>query len=700
MSKLSLFFIGIFIILLVVIYYPWFVNANIIGGDWPYFFDETIRALSLFPPSWSSLHGNRVGGIIPSYFLDQYLYFTAFLSSHVLHISWEVGYKALWFGTFLALSVFSSMFLVKAVFFQAKLWQMTLAALIFTTNTYILMVVGGGQMGIALAYAIVPLVLARFLIIVQSSKFKVQSSLVAGLVLAIQVMFDPRITFITMIAIVLFGLINIKNFRKEKSLILFAFVIPGVIAVLLHASWIAPLILFRHNPIEDLGSAIPTVAGLRFFSFASFSQTLSFLHPNWPENIFGKTYFMKPEFLLLPILAFSSLLFLNKSKVKSQKSKVQLKIQKYNNNLTIEQLNNERIIFFVLLGLVGAFLAKGANPPFGEINIWMFEYIPGFAMFRDPTKFYLLTALAYSVLIPFSVYSIYSWTSSKLKTRNSKLESQNYLPFLFLLFTISYLIFLMRPALFGRLGGTFKQHDVPKEYVELKDFLNGQHQFFRTLWIPRQQRFTFVSNTHPAIEAMPLFEAKNSSQIVSRLQGSESQRLLEELSVKYVIIPYDSIGEIFLRDRKYDEKQRIDLEKQLDNIGWLKKIKTGKITVYETYSHRDHFWLDRGGKISYKMVSPTRYLVEISTSASFNPLIFSENYSPYWSARIGEEYITSKKTKYGLNSFRFDKVGKYNVEVSYAQEKYFYYGRLVSFSTVIVLIILLIGIRRRFSFKN
>jgi len=677
-----MFFIGIFIILLAAIYYPWVVNANIIGGDWPYFLNETVRGFPLFPPSWSSVHGNGLGGVIPGYFLDQYLYFTAFLSSHVLHISWEVGYKTFWFGAFLALSVFSSMFLVKTVFFQAKFWQMAVAALIFTTNTYTLMVVGGGQMGIALAYSIAPLVLGMFIKVINHSRFSNQifnfqfsifNSVLAGMVLGVHIMFDPRITFITMIAVVVYYLIN----KFQIVSILYTFVIPGIIAVLLHASWIAPLILFRHNPIEDLGSAIPTIEGLKFFSFASFSQTLSLLHPNWPENIFGKTGFMRSEFILLPIIAYSSLLFLSYKSLKHAEQ------------------NAERrgILFFTLLGLIGAFLAKGANPPFGEINIWMFEYIPGFAMFRDPTKFYILIALSYSILVPFSTYSIYKWLGRSFTSFRMTLS------LLFLIFTISYLIFLMRPAIFGQLGGTFKQHEVPKEYVELKDLLNSQHQFFRTLWVPRRQRFTFVSNIHPAIEAMPLFKATNSAQIVSRLQGSESQRLLEELSVKYVIIPYDSLGEIFLRDRKYDEKQRIDLEKQLDNIGWLKKIKTGKIAIYETYSYRDHFWLDKR-EISYRMVSPTRYLAEISTSTSFSPLIFSENYSPYWTARIGEELITSKKTKDGLNSFTFNKVGKYNVEISYVQEKYFYYGRLLSFSTVIVLVIILIGIRHSLKFRS
>ena len=240
------------------------------------------------------------------------------------------------------------------------------------------------------------------------------------------------------------------------------------------------------------------------------------------------------------------------------------------------------------------------------------------------------------------------------------------------------------PALLGQLGGTFKQNKIPKEYTGLKDFLRNQPDFFRTLWIPRQQRFTFVSSTHPAIEAMPLFEATNSAHTISRLQELESQRFLEKLSVKYVIIPYDSIGEIFLRDRKYDKKQRINLEKQLDNIVWLKKINTGKITIYETQLHRDHFWLEGGGKVAYEMLSPTTYNLDIEISQP-TKLVFSENFSSYWAANEGNSNILSKNYK-GINSFDLNKTGRNRVRVFFSQEKEYIFGRYISLGMAMLLV--------------
>ena len=675
-SLLLQFFIGIIII--VFIFRQWMLSSEIIGGDWPFFFNETLKQFTLFPPAWSLVHGNGLGGTILTYYIDQYLYFTAYLSTGILHIPWAVGYKLFWFGLFIVLSIFSSIYLLRTIFSGSHFWQMGLAAFIFTANTYILMVVGGGQMGVALAYSIAPLVFARFLMIFQNSKFtrfakaparrEVQKSLLAGLVLAAQVMFDPRIAYLSMIAVMAYYLINkfqISPIRQTQGKfqivsMLYTFVIPIGIAVLLHSYWIFPLLVTRTLQVPE---GFISVSGFAFFSFADFSHSLSMLHPNWPENIFGKVYFLKPEFLIFPIIAFSALLF----------------------------TKNRTILFFSSLALLGSFLAKGANPPFGQINEWLFQHFPGMNMFRDPTKWYTLVAISYSILIPFSIGAIYNLIKSQpkfqisnfkfqIKSKSKIFNFQN----LFLVLICFYLIPLIMPALLGQLGGTFKQNKIPKEYTGLKDFLRNQPDFFRTLWIPRQQRFTFVSSTHPAIEAMPLFEATNSAHTISRLQELESQRFLEKLSVKYVIIPYDSIGEIFLRDRKYDKKQRINLEKQLDNIVWLKKINTGKITIYETQLHRDHFWLEGGGKVAYEMLSPTTYNLDIEISQP-TKLVFSENFSSYWAANEGNSNILSKNYK-GINSFDLNKTGRNRVRVFFSQEKEYIFGRYISLGMAMLLV--------------
>ena len=220
---------------------------------------------------------------------------------------------------------------------------------------------------------------------------------------------------------------------------------------------------------------------------------------------------MKPEFLVLPILAYASLLFLSNSKFQIPNSK-QIQNSKFQiqKSFAAQQLNNKTILFFAFLGLVGAFFAKGVNAPFSELNSWIFEYVPGMNLFRDPTKFYLLISISYSVLIPFSIGRIYAWFSSHTKFSIFNFQFSNKPQFFnfqncFLLFAFCFLLFLIRPAVFGQLGGTFVRFELPVEYVKLKDFLHREPGFFRTLWIPRQHRFSYYSLTNVPVEAEPLF---------------------------------------------------------------------------------------------------------------------------------------------------------------------------------------------------
>lgn len=355
-----------FFAFVLVVFKGWFTIQPLSAGDWSFLFEENIKEFSFLPTI-------RPGVYFPLKFFYQG---TAKILSN-LSFSWPLIERLVWFWPFLVLTIFSSWYLAKTLFPKEKIIQF-FAPFIYLFNTYILMVIGGGQMGVALAYALAPLVLSIFVKTIQTSSVKRQAS--ASLILALQVMFDPRISFLTLGAVALYGLVN-RGLRSLKKLAL-----PVLIAFSFHSIWLLSMLKMGQT-------ALPATYGesgwVGFLSFANFSESFSLLHPHWPENIFGKTYLMRPEFLILPILAFGSLLFLNKKKSKNS------------------QFDNSTILYFVLLALIGAFLAKGSNPPFGEIYVWLFKNFPGMMMFRDPSKFYTLIVLSYSVLIPYSLKEIY-----------------------------------------------------------------------------------------------------------------------------------------------------------------------------------------------------------------------------------------------------------------------------------------------------
>ena len=217
------------------------------------------------------------------------------------------------------------------------------------------------------------------------------------------------------------------------------------------------------------------------------------------------------------------------------------------------------------------------------------------------------------------------------------------------LFFILLWAFTIREAVAGRLTGTFRTHDVPIEYIDLKDKLYNDRNFGRTLWVPRQQRFTYNSHFHPAIESSALFNSTNAAELRVALEADNSQIYLKDLSVKYVIIPFDSIGEIFLDDRKYSSKRRQDYEDVLDKISYLKKIHDVKITIYLTKSFNPLI-ISSSGAVNYKRINSTFY--ELNSYLMPNDIItFGQKFNQSWVLRSHDKKIKSVETKIGFNSF-------------------------------------------------
>lgn len=546
-----------FVLFIVVgfIYRSWFYIFNTLSsGDWPYIFAENIREF-------------RIPTEPPFLWLEPYYQLTSKLGVQVFSLSWEITEKVFWFFPYLIISIISSFLFLKYTSTILRVGKNSLififlGCLIFTTNTYILMLTGGGQMGVAVAYSLTPLVLLQLMKLINLSNFsssKFKFLITSGLILGAQLMFDPRIFLLSILIGLLYFLFMFKdvNFKIFKKII---FVL--IVAIVINFFWILPNFGYFDTEYKSAVDAV----NADYLSFATFSNSISLFHPNWPHNIFGKVGFMKPEFIIIPILAYGSLLLLN--------SKRQLKVQKFKNNLAIKQFSNKAILFFVFLGLLGAFLAKGTNPPFGEIYRRLSD-IPGFSAFRDPTKFYTLVVLSYMVLIPFSLNKL----SEKVLGIKYKVLS------IFSLIFLAYWLILIKPAVFGQLTGTFKPNVVPKEYVAIKDFLNTRSEdLTKTLWVPSIQRFGFNSRSNPAISSMEIFGVSSVSGVLSKFDESKTKQQLMDEEIKYVIIPDDVLGEIFLTDRRHNDRLYIETVKRLKNINWLSELNEddfGKIKIFE-----------------------------------------------------------------------------------------------------------------------
>ena len=607
---------------------------NIAGGDWRFFYPENIAHFIGIPSSWDASLNTGIGQpALNTLWITGYLYLSSTLTKFGL--SWNAISLVCWIIPIIFIG-FISMFLLSRYYWNQGKSEALISAIIYTTNTYFLLIFSGGQLGVAFSYSFVPLVIYKFLKVNKNSNLF--NSLFFGLVLALQIIFDPRITIITgIILIPVIFLSGVNSFLRNFK---YTILIPILIVCLVHAYWILPLVLFYVGK-EISPSIYKSTNDFSFFSFATLENTISLLHPNWPENVFGKVHFMRSEFIIIPIIAFGSTL------VKSGKQ-------------------TKKVVVLIIVASLCTFLAKGSNDPFGFEYIYMLQHVPGFSVFRDPTKFYIPIAISYSLLIPFSLMSLTKF----IERRFGSLKNKNIKPVVMIVFLLFWTSLLV-PFFSSSQNGLTRLKTVPKDYYDYKNFVLNQHQYFRSLWVPQLQRYGYFSNTNPAIGRGELFSDNSISGIIKQLQDPAFEEKLSNLSIKYVVVPSDPDSEIFTNNSKYDPAEYNNLVNQLAKIKYLKKVRTfGSIIVFQTDGYLGHFRFENGNMDHIQVISstPSEYKLSINVKSP-EILIFGESFDPNWIAKAPSEVIKSRNYS-GLNSFVLPKAGSYNINIFYVPQKW------------------------------
>ncbi len=630
------------------VFKSWLFSPILSAGDSWYYFSSMFNNHFLHPYAWYTYSvSTGLGGQGFAYVNTYFVVAVLLELAKLFGLSWENISRILFNFAFLGISFASSLFIIRKLLPKEIPWL--LAPVVFIFNTYILMLVGGGLIITALSYSLVPFSFYLFTKLLDFKVLRENSTVLYmgafSIIFFLQCILDLRIAFVAGIAMLIYLIVSLfyRDVRfKNLLMIFFSFILIG----LLSAYWLIPMLFFRIDPIAQLGTNYTSSEIVKFLSFATLENASGLMHPYWPENIFGKIGFMKPEFLVLPIIAFSSLLFIKKGK------------------------EGKIILSFVLIGLIGIFLGKGAGEPFGGAYIWFFEHVPGFQLFRDSFKWYVLIALSFTVLIPYSVHMIGKVLDTRFRNK--------YISYLLLITTFLYLIFLIRPAILGQIGGTFKSRSVPIEYEELNNFISSEPSFMRTIWVPNTMLFGYYSNTHPEISARDFYNEYDQKKLIEIFSKDSSREMLETSSVKYVIVPADTENQIYLTERRYDVKKYKYFISELDKIPWLEKEKLfGKIVVYKTQEYKDHFWCNCEAIIDYEFINPTKYRVKINNAKKGDKLIFSETFDEKWIA-WNENYLINS-TPFGkkYNSFVLPE-GDSILDIYYTPQKFVEVGLRVS----------------------
>jgi hypothetical protein len=187
-----------------------FVPETITSGDWPYFFQEAAKQFPISVVDYKAYNGLGQGSVVFTALESYYESFGRIIGGS---FGWRVYEQWFYILPLVLLLVISSYLFTRSA----------IAVIIFSLNTYILMIVGGGQFGVGFAYAFSAVVVYSFMKTIDlSRKLSVSSGQLrkyiglAGITLGMQVAIDIRIALVTSIAV--FFLLHFFDFYlKFKS---------------------------------------------------------------------------------------------------------------------------------------------------------------------------------------------------------------------------------------------------------------------------------------------------------------------------------------------------------------------------------------------------------------------------------------------------------------------------------------------------
>ena len=317
-------------------------------GDAPFFYPEGLRELFYEPLTWVT-RNISFGGVNSVLWISQIMFLMGVLNK-LLFLGSDSIVRILFYFPSIVFSITGVYFLVKHLRLS-KVVQF-FAVFFYLLNTYFILLVDGGQIGVALSYGLFPLVILfgkRMF-----DKTSILSFFLFLLFSLVMTIADPRILSVSYLALFVWQLF--EDWKK-----IFLLFLSGILLIPLNFYWIFPLIKIETEALS---------LGVSDLQLSSLLNSLLLYAPHWPNNVFGKVVQPPFYFVLIPILVFGSILF------KKEK----------------------RILILSLIFLVFSFLAKGTTFPFGQIYNFLTNLPFGFA-FRDSSKFFIPLILFGGILI-------------------------------------------------------------------------------------------------------------------------------------------------------------------------------------------------------------------------------------------------------------------------------------------------------------
>jgi len=540
--------IVLFVITLIT-HWIWYFKFGIMThGDWRFWYGENLQ--EFFSPNfiWTNLLSHNLGQVVSMITIYPAYAMYGFLAK--IGFSYALAERIVFFFPASLISVFSSFFLIKKILKSEK--AAFIGALLYSFNTYFLKI-QNSHLTIGVAYALAPFVLLAFINLLEKKKLK--TAIIFSLLFSLMGYYEMRIVYVLSCVLFLYFIFHLFSQKiSKKDFIIYSklLLLSLIIIFLLNSFWTLPLL---NIPTDVYSSAAER--GLFGNNFLDINYALTLFYPFWHKGEIIPFVNQEIPSLMwfLPIFAFSSLLFWKK---------------------------NKNVLFFSFISLLGILLTKQVSPPFSGLYPWLYNNFPGFDLFREASKFFILIAFGYSVLLAFIFLTIFN------------LFKRKYLANIFFLLATVLLLLNSTALITGKINYLFLGRDVPEEYCKYKDFIRSQKDYFRTLWVPGLGRFGYYDSFHPVatVEMLRYTFQLYGTEYLTSLKYFFDDHFINKLSIKYVVLPYDSLEEGYY----LHSPSKMELEKFLKNYDWLKRLNVGndKIIVYENENYWPHIYSDSG----------------------------------------------------------------------------------------------------------
>jgi hypothetical protein len=430
-----------------IVFHEWFFSfSNLTWGDWWFF---SSKGLLTIPYMWDA--GTLFGlPLAPSFYPISAL--GGLLAN--MGFGFPVIERVLYMWPAVIVGSLGSYYLCR------RITKSELAAfvgsIVYVFNTYALRLASIGHFRIFAAFSFAPLILLFFMKALNEKKY--HYAILTGLLSCIASFYDPRVCAIIAIVMVLYAVYHTLFMEKMTAGLALKnarlTLVPMALVLLTNMYWLLGYWMgggFSSSPAFTRALAGP---GLRDFRHA-----VALYDGEWISSPSVSWFFY-----LIPVLALLGLVLGRK---------------------------NRNVVFFGVVALIGILLAKQAGQPFPGLYSWMFNHVPGFKMFREASKFYLLICFGYSVLIAY----LAKWLGDRLTRRTwdkaAKYAVVALVLFLFLFNAVSIVTGNCRLCI---------PRKMPDDYRILNEFVSEQNSYFRTLGVPMSSRWVDQTQKNPMID--------------------------------------------------------------------------------------------------------------------------------------------------------------------------------------------------------